>query len=110
MSTKPDDFDVAVLFPSQFLKCEDLRGRNVTVTIDSIERESVPMSNGKTGVAGEAGDEAFMPLGRMSDGKLGVHAQGGRSTVIQMTVYAQDASSFNRSRRQIVDDLRREIG
>lgn len=35
------------------------------------------MSNGKTGVMGEAGEEAIMPLTRTSSGKLGVMAMGG---------------------------------
>lgn len=35
------------------------------------------MVNGKTGVMGEAGEEAIMPLTRTSSGKLGVMAMGG---------------------------------
>lgn len=35
------------------------------------------MANGKTGIAGEAGPEAIMPLTRTSSGKLGVMAMGG---------------------------------
>lgn len=35
------------------------------------------MANGKTGVMGEAGDEAIMPLTRTAGGKLGVMAVGG---------------------------------
>ncbi len=35
------------------------------------------MANGKTGVMGEAGEEAIMPLARTSSGKLGVVAMGG---------------------------------
>ena len=35
------------------------------------------MANGKTGVMGEAGEEAIMPLTRTSGGKLGVMAVGG---------------------------------
>lgn len=34
------------------------------------------MANGKTGVMGEAGEEAIMPLTRTSSGKLGVVAMG----------------------------------
>lgn len=36
-----------------------------------------PMSGGRSGLMGEAGPEAIMPLSRGSDGKLGVMAQGG---------------------------------
>ena len=35
------------------------------------------MANGRTGVMGEAGPEAIMPLARGSDGKLGVRSNGG---------------------------------
>lgn len=35
-----------------------------------------PMSNGQTGLLGEAGEEAIMPLSRGADGKLGVKASG----------------------------------
>ena len=35
------------------------------------------MANGKTGIMGEAGEEAIMPLTRTSSGKLGVMAMGG---------------------------------
>lgn len=38
------------------------------------------MANGKTGVMGEAGEEAIMPLTRTSSGKLGVMAMGGGGT------------------------------
>ena len=36
-----------------------------------------PMSGGKTGLMGEAGPEAIMPLKRGSNGKLGVQMEGG---------------------------------
>lgn len=36
-----------------------------------------PMANGNTGLAGEAGAEALIPLARMSNGELGVQAVGG---------------------------------
>jgi lambda family phage tail tape measure protein len=39
-----------------------------------------PMTGGRTGLMGEAGPEAIMPLKRGKDGKLGVQAEGG-STV-----------------------------
>lgn len=48
------------------------------------------MANGKTGVAGEAGPEAIMPLTRTSSGKLGVMAMGGGgagSTQINVEVH-----------------------
>tara|TARA_Y100000310_G_C20549926_1_gene747536 strand:+ start:143 stop:484 length:342 start_codon:yes stop_codon:yes gene_type:complete len=65
-----------------------------------------------TGVMGEAGPEAILPLSRMADGNLGVQTQGGTGQVnnitnVRMTVTTPDADSFRRSRRQITADLRR---
>ena len=40
---------------------------------------SFPMSGGRTGLMGEAGEEAIMPLKRMPNGSLGVRATGGSS-------------------------------
>jgi hypothetical protein len=40
-----------------------------------------PMSGGQTGLMGEAGPEAIMPLKRGANGKLGVEVQGGSGTV-----------------------------
>jgi lambda family phage tail tape measure protein len=44
------------------------------------------MANGKTGVMGEAGAEAIMPLTRTSSGKLGVIATGGSAGGTQINV------------------------
>ena len=44
---KPDDLDIRVLFPSEFLKADDLRGRPVTVTLTGASKEDVPMTGGK---------------------------------------------------------------
>jgi len=41
-----------------------------------------PMSAGRTGLMGEAGPEAIMPLKRGADGKLGVQAEGGSGDVV----------------------------
>jgi hypothetical protein len=45
-----------------------------------------PMSGGRTGLMGEAGPEAIMPLTRTSGGELGVKAVGGGSTVVAPTI------------------------
>jgi len=43
-----------------------------------------PMSGGRTGLMGEAGPEAIMPLKRGPDGKLGVESNGGGgATIVQ---------------------------
>lgn len=41
-----------------------------------------PMSGGQTGLMGEAGPEAIMPLKRGADGKLGVQMSGGGEQVV----------------------------
>ena len=41
-----------------------------------------PMSGGKTGLMGEAGPEAIMPLKRGANGKLGVQMEGGGGDVV----------------------------
>ncbi|MBB3900109.1 phage tail tape measure protein [Roseococcus suduntuyensis] len=41
-----------------------------------------PMADGRTGLMGEAGPEAIMPLTRGPGGKLGVKAQGGGAPVV----------------------------
>ena len=41
-----------------------------------------PMSAGRTGLMGEAGPEAIMPLKRGKNGKLGVQAEGGAGDVV----------------------------
>jgi tape measure domain-containing protein len=44
-----------------------------------VSRPTVfPMSRGRTGLAGEAGPEAIMPLRRLPGGRLGVESSGGR--------------------------------
>lgn len=45
-----------------------------------------PMSGGRTGLMGEAGPEAIMPLKRTSSGKLGVVAEGGGGVVVNQTI------------------------
>jgi len=41
-----------------------------------------PMSGGRTGLMGEAGPEAIMPLKRGKDGKLGVASEGTSDTIV----------------------------
>ena len=68
-----------------------------------------PMSQGRTGLMGEAGPEAIMPLSRMPDGRLGVSGEGVASSKIvnvNMTVNTPDADSFRKSNRQINSQLR----
>jgi TP901 family phage tail tape measure protein len=69
-----------------------------------------PMTSGQTGLMGEAGPEAIMPLQRTSDGRLGVAAQGGGGpTVVKMYINTPDADSFRRSEHQITSRLKRRM-
>ena len=81
-----------------------------------------PMSGGKTGLMGEAGPEAIMPLKRGANGKLGVQMEGGggNTTVVQnfnfsangddsvKKIIAQAAPQIaNMTKKSIMDDRRR---
>lgn len=69
-----------------------------------------PMKNG-TGLMGEAGPEAIMPLSRGPDGSLGVRAQGGRAaTNITINVSTPDVAGFQRSQSQIAASVNRALG
>ena len=57
---------------------------------------------GGTGLMGEAGPEAIMPLSRGPDGKLGVRTQGGGGAVtVVMNISTPDVAGFQRSQSQI---------
>ncbi|MEM7441634.1 MAG: phage tail tape measure protein, partial [Pseudomonadota bacterium] len=69
-----------------------------------------PMRGGQTGLMGEAGPEAIMPLRRGPDGKLGVAAQnGGGGVHVTMNISTPDADSFRRSQSQVAAGLSRAI-
>lgn len=69
-----------------------------------------PLGNGRSGMAGEAGPEAIMPLSRASDGRLGVAVTGAASgPVITFNVTAADAESFRRSESQLAAMLARAV-
>lgn len=69
-----------------------------------------PLGSGRTGLAGEAGPEAILPLARGADGRLGVRAGGGGSTVaIHMNITTPDAESFRRSEGQIAAMVSRTV-
>jgi phage-related minor tail protein len=67
---------------------------------------------GSTGLMGEAGAEAIMPLARGPDGRLGVAAggAGGGGTHVTLNVTTPDAASFRRSEAQMTGILARAVG
>lgn len=66
---------------------------------------------GATGLMGEAGPEAIMPLSRGADGKLGVRAAGGGQSVnVTMNITTPDVQGFQRSQSQIAAQLSRALG
>ncbi|ODN72436.1 phage tail tape measure protein [Methylobrevis pamukkalensis] len=67
-----------------------------------------PMADGRTGLAGEAGAEAILPLARGTDGTLGVRASGGQ-VAVTFHVTTPDAASFRRSEAQITALLARAV-
>ncbi len=71
---------------------------------------SFPLGNGQTGLAGERGPEAIMPLSRGADGKLGIAGAGGAAPMsVTFNVVSPDAQSFARSETQIAALLARTV-
>ena len=67
-----------------------------------------PMRSG-TGLMGEAGPEAIMPLSRGADGSLGVRAQATAGVTVNMNISTPDVQGFERSRSQIAAGVSRAI-
>lgn len=68
-----------------------------------------PMRGG-TGLMGEAGPEAIMPLTRGADGKLGVAAAGGGGSVhVTMNITSPDVAGFQRSSSQVAAQMQRAL-
>lgn len=69
-----------------------------------------PLANGRTGLAGERGAEAILPLARGADGRLGVAAaHAGAGPPITVNITATDLASFQRSETQIAAVLARAV-
>lgn len=69
-----------------------------------------PMRNA-TGLMGEAGPEAIMPLRRGADGRLGVAADGGSGRAVNVTfnISTPNAASFQRSQSQMASQVARVL-
>lgn len=67
-----------------------------------------PMSNNRTGLMGENGPEAIMPLSRGVNGKLGVEVTGHATKVMNVSVRveANNPNEFRGSERQIAMKMR----
>lgn len=71
---------------------------------------SFPMRGGATGLMGEAGPEAILPLARGSDGRLGVQSQGGgRAVNVVVNISTPDVEGFRRSYAQISAEMSRAL-
>jgi phage-related minor tail protein len=68
-----------------------------------------PLGGGRTGLAGEAGPEAIMPLTRGADGRLGVAASGGGAANITVNIATPDAESFRRSEAYLTGVVARAV-
>ncbi|WP_037294218.1 phage tail tape measure protein [Roseobacter sp. CCS2] len=68
-----------------------------------------PMRGG-TGLMGEAGPEAIMPLARGADGRLGVRGAGGGAVTVNMNISTPDVQGFQRSSSQIAAQMSRVLG
>jgi len=68
---------------------------------------------GATGLMGEAGPEAIMPLRRGADGRLGVAAdgagRGGRAVNVTFNITTPDVAGFQRSQSQIAAQMGRVL-
>lgn len=65
---------------------------------------------GATGLMGEAGAEAIMPLARGADGRLGVQAAGGgRPVSVVINITTPDVQGFARSQSQIAAQMARAL-
>lgn len=68
------------------------------------------MPGGDTGLMGEAGAEAILPLQRGPDGRLGVASGSAAPVQVTFNVTTPDAASFAKSEAQITAMLARAVG
>jgi phage-related minor tail protein len=69
-----------------------------------------PLTSGGTGLAGEAGPEAIVPLARGADGRLGIASAGGGSgAAVTINISTPDADSFRRSEVYLTGQIARAV-
>lgn len=68
-----------------------------------------PLAGGRSGLMGERGPEAIMPLARGPDGRLGVAAAGRGGNLVTINIATPDVESFARSETQIAAILARAL-
>lgn len=68
-----------------------------------------PMASGKTGVMGEAGPEAIMPLKRGKDGKLGVQVDGNSQGTVVVNQTFNFAANGDESVKKIIAEAAPKI-
>lgn len=75
-----------------------------------VEGPTLFRMRGATGLMGEAGAEAIMPLTRGPDGRLGVAAQAGSAAgPVIINIQTPDVGGFQRSRAQVSAQLARAV-
>jgi phage-related minor tail protein len=74
-----------------------------------VDRATTFPMRGGTGLMGEAGPEAIMPLSRGADGRLGVKGGGGGAVNVTMNITSPDVGGFQRSRSQVAAEMSRAI-
>jgi phage-related minor tail protein len=67
-----------------------------------------PMRGG-TGLMGEAGPEAIVPLARGHDGRLGIRGTGGGGVNVTVNISTPDVQSFQRSQSQVAAMMARAV-
>ncbi len=65
--------------------------------------------NGNTGLAGEAGPEAILPLTRGTDGRLGIASSGNTPINITFNITTPNAETFRQSESQITAMLNKAV-
>jgi len=76
-----------------------------------LDRPAFFPMQGATGLMGEAGPEAILPLARGADGRLGVRSEaaGSRPVQVTMNITTPDVRGFARSQSQIAADMNRML-